>query len=77
MEMPDESFQYRVVALWKQRMLAASKPVKQSVQIQNVNHAPTWLNANEAIPSVTNNVPQYNLSFPSLVDEADLDLNRV
>ena len=77
LEMPNESFEYRVVALWEQRTIAASKPVTQAVQIRNVNHAPTWINANEATTSIVNNAPSYNFSFPSLRDEADLNLNRV
>ena len=77
LEMPNESFEYRVVAFWEQRTIAASKPVTQAVQIRNVNHAPTWINANEAITSFVNNAPSYNFSFPSLMDELDLNMNRV
>jgi hypothetical protein len=77
LEMPNESFQYRIVALWEQRSLAASDLVTQTVNIQHVNHAPTWNNANEAIVTVANNQPSYNFSFPSLLDESDLNLNRV
>ncbi|GAX10283.1 hypothetical protein FisN_3Lu509 [Fistulifera solaris] len=77
LDLPEESFQYRVVAQWEQRVLAASKPVTQTVEIQNVNHAPTWTNINEAIMTIADGIPSYNFSFPTLMDEADLDLNRV
>lgn len=75
--LPHESFQYRVVARWEQRTLAASKPVTQKVHIQHVNHPPTWITTDEAVTSVVNNIPQYNFSFPTLLDEADQNLNRV
>ena len=77
LELSDESFRYRVVAQYEQRLLAASQRVTQTIQIQNVNHAPTWITTNEALASVANDIPIYNFSFPTLIDEADLNLNRV
>jgi hypothetical protein len=63
--------------LWEQRTLAASGLVTQTVNIQHVNHAPTWNNVNEAIVTVVNSMPSYNFSYPSLMDDSDLNLHRV